>query len=77
MGNQTPQQKIKGNPAHKRIVNAKRKASRERSWTRGQARKNARRLAQSAREKANNERRANGIPTPWEAAKADRYERRH
>ena len=49
--------------------NLKLKAKRARSWARGQERKADRIEKQDARAEANRVRRANGEPTPWEAAK--------
>jgi hypothetical protein len=43
----------KGNPAGKRMVNAKRKERRQKSWARGEKRKAERRAANDARAKAN------------------------
>lgn len=62
----------KGNPAHKRMMNANLKARRERSWRRGQERKAQRQADQAAREAVSRELRKKGLPTPWEAAKAKR-----
>jgi hypothetical protein len=56
----------KGNPAHKRMGNDSLKARRAASWRAGKLRKQARVDAQREREKANRERRAAGLPTPWE-----------
>ncbi len=43
----------KGNPASKRMMNAKRKERRAKSWARGERRKNERRRDNEARAKAN------------------------
>lgn len=66
----------KGNPASHRMSNANLKARRQRSWAAGQKRKEARRAAQKARERANAELRAQGLPTPWERAQRARLVRR-
>lgn len=66
------QTKVKGNPAHHRMGNARRKARRAECWVRGERRKEARRNAQNARAEANVLRRNNGEPTPWEISKAAR-----
>lgn len=58
----------KGNPAHKRIGNAHRKAYRASLWAKQQKRKAARREAQAERERINRER---GY-TAWEAKKRAR-----
>lgn len=68
---------VKGNPASKRMSNANLKARRARSWLAGQRRKAARVKAQKQREAANKELREAGLRTPWEEAKARRFERRH
>lgn len=62
--------KAKGSPKLRRMGKEALKVRRSMSWRRGQARKAARREAQAAREAANRLRRAAGVPTPWEAAKA-------
>lgn len=61
------QQGAKGNPAHKRMANTKRKANRERSWAQGQIRKEVNRRKNDIRHA--------GIP--WATAKALRFEMRH
>lgn len=63
---------LKGNPASKRIGNLNRKATRARSWARGEKRKDARRNAQLARAEVNV---ANGF-SPWSIAKAARKDKR-
>jgi hypothetical protein len=73
-----PQKKVKHLP--KRASNARRKARCHECWLRGFDRKVKRIAAQNARERANNERRYGsriGELTPWEAAKAARYAKRH
>lgn len=60
----------KGNPASHRMTNPNHKATRARSWARGEKRKEARRRAQDERHAANVERLE---PTPWEVAKAIRW----
>jgi hypothetical protein len=70
------QNSSKGNPAHKRMSNPAKKAVRQNSWNRCQKRKAARREAQAQREAANRRLRAEGLPTPWEAARAARKARR-
>jgi hypothetical protein len=62
----------KGNPAHKRMMNAALKSRRERSYRRGQERKAARRAEQARREVINKDLRKKGLLTPWEVAKAKR-----
>lgn len=52
----------------KRCTNDKLKARRAASWARTQAKKEARRQAQTSAERRNRELRAQGLPTPWEAA---------
>ena len=66
----------KGNPASKRIGNPKRKARREASWARSQARKRKNREENEARAARNRELRAQGLPTPVELAQKARRERR-
>lgn len=61
----------------KRASNPKRKERRKASWQRGQRRKEGRRQAQAKREARNKELRAQGLPTPWEVAKARRLDRKH
>ena len=61
----------------KRASSASHKATRERSWNRGDRRKKNRAAAQRERETANRERRRLGNPTPWETACLERYLRRH
>lgn len=70
------QNSAKGNPASKRMSNVQRKAKRANSWNRCQKRKAAKREAVAEREAQNRVRRAEGTPTPWEAAKAARKARR-
>ncbi len=60
----------KGNPASKRMGNANLKARRAVSWRRGKLKKAARIEEQKMREAANRKRRAEGLLTPWEEAKA-------
>jgi hypothetical protein len=67
------QQKSKGNPASKRMLNEHRKAGRSLSWRRGKTRKERNREAQAAREREN--RRRDGL-TPWKQARAARKARR-
>ena len=76
MADQPGRKSSKGNPATHRMSNAALKERRAASWARGRRRKEARIKAQKDREKANRERRAQGIPTPWEVAKATRKTRR-
>jgi hypothetical protein len=52
----------------KRCTNERLKARRAASWARTQRRKEARRQNQAAAERRNRELRAQGLPTPWEAA---------
>lgn len=52
----------------KRCTNEHLKARRAASWARTQRRKEARRQNQAAAERRNRELRAQGLPTPWEAA---------
>lgn len=59
----------------KRATNAKKKETRKRSWLRGQERKEQRRQAQRERETRNQKLREQGLPTPWEAAKARRIDK--
>ena len=54
----------------KRCTSERLKARRAASWTRGQAKKEARRKVQASREAHNRELRAAGLPTPWEVANA-------
>ena len=70
------QQSAKGNPASKRMSNVARQNRRQNSWNRCQKKKEAKRAAVAEREAANRARRAEGTPTPWEAAKAARKARR-
>lgn len=67
----------KGNPASKRMSNAKLKARRAASWARGQRAKLDRKKAQKEREERNKKTLAEGGYTPWQAAKKARYARRH
>ena len=67
----------KGNPAGKRMGNAKLKARRAASWARGQRRKLMRTKAQKEREANNQKILAEGGHTPWQEAKKRRYARRH
>lgn len=62
----------KGNPASHRMSNPHHKEKHQKAWTRSQARKEARRLEQATREKANRALRAEGKPTAWEAAQTKR-----
>lgn len=66
----------KGNPAQHRMGNPKRKERRTRSHLNGAERKRLRIADQNQRMHENLRRRANGEPTPWEAAKAARKARR-
>jgi hypothetical protein len=66
----------KGNGASKRMSNPNHKATRARSWAKGETRKKARVEAQKQREAENKKLRAAGQPTPWEQARAARAERR-
>lgn len=54
------------------MSNPRRKSRRERCWANGQKRKAKRQRENEAAHAANVQRRANGEPTPWEAAKARR-----
>jgi len=58
-----------GRPAHE--------TRRERSWARGQRRKDERRQANEAAARRNRGLRAAGEPTPWEASRAARRAQRH
>lgn len=69
-------QKVKGNPASHRMMNATHKAAHARSWVNGQVRKKARNEAQAKREAANRALTWNGNATPWEIACAARKVRR-
>lgn len=62
----------KGNPASHRMSNPHHKDKHQKAWKHSQERKEARRLAQTEREKANRMLRAEGKPTAWEAAQAKR-----
>lgn len=73
----TKQQKIKGNPASKRMSNAHLAIRRERSWARGQKKKERNRADNKARQVANDNLRAQGQLTPWEKAVFERYAKRH
>lgn len=66
----------KGNPASHRMSNKVLKERRASSWRRGEDRKALRRKEQEAAERRNRERRAQGLLTPWETAKAARTLRR-
>jgi hypothetical protein len=70
------QQKSKGNPASKRMMNSALKTRRSQSWQRGQERKAERVKAQAKRERKNRDRRALGQPTPWEKSRITRAWRR-
>lgn len=72
----TKQQKIKGNPASKRMSNAHLAIRRERSWARGEKKKERNRAENNAQRVANDALRAQGLPTPWEVACAKRAEKR-
>ena len=63
-----PDRSAKGNPASKRMSNAVKKATRARSWARGQRRKADRVKAQEARAEKNRAIRDDGGLTPWEVA---------
>lgn len=62
----------KGNPASHRMSNPHHKEKHQKAWKLSEVRKEARRLEQAEREKANRKLRAAGKPTAWEAAKAQR-----
>lgn len=66
----------KGNPAHKRMMNANLKNRRANSWLRGQRRKKERIAEQKRREEDNEQRRLDGHLTPWERVKEKRRQRR-
>lgn len=68
--------KLKGNPAHKRIGNARHIACRAACWARGKKRKDERVKANHAAHTANRRLHANGELTAWELAKAQRRLRR-
>lgn len=70
------EQRQKGNPASKRMINAELKARRARSWAAGKKRRDAHRKAQEERHQHNLELKAQGLPTPWEQAKAKAREKR-
>ena len=70
------QQGGKGNPASKRMSNARLKVKRARSWSQGQDRKKASRKANDLREQRNRDLRANGRLTAWEEAQAKRRQER-
>lgn len=67
------QNSSKGNPASKRMSNAKLKVRRAFSWARGEARKAARRKVQDEAHRRN----LTTGTSPWKQAKAERYARRH
>lgn len=60
----------------RRAMNEKKKATRVSCWVNGQKRKKDRVKAQGLREQKNRELRAQGLPTPWEEACAERLARR-
>jgi len=66
----------KGNPAHIRMANPTKKATRVRSWVKGQERKAERRKAQQQAEERNKALRAEGKLTPHEEKKEARRLRR-
>ena len=66
----------KGNPAAHRMGNATRKARRASSYLRGENRKVERQEAARTAQRRNAALRAQGLPTPWEVAKAERALRR-
>ena len=66
----------KGNPASKRMGNAKLKARRASSWNRAQVKKRKNRELNEARHKINLELRALGVPTPHEVKKELRRAKR-
>src|SRR5690348_15917850 len=65
-------QTTKGNPAHVRMSNPRRKTRRTECWTRGQDRKARRQKAQLTSEIQNRRDRKAGKMTPWEKACARR-----
>lgn len=67
-----PGQQSKGNPATRRMSSTTAASRREKSWKRGQQKKQAHREDQAARETAN---KTNGV-TKWELAKQARAEKR-
>lgn len=67
---------LKGNPASVRMANPVKKATRERSWRRGQERKAARRKEQEAAAQRNADLRERGLLTPHEQKRAERAGRR-
>lgn len=69
-------QSAKGNPAHKRMANAKLKARRAASWARGQVRKATLRQTAVMSHRRNLALIEAGELTPWQAAKAKRLSRR-
>lgn len=73
------QQKIKGNPAHKRMSNARLAIRRERSWKRGQEKKARNRLENDLRHSNNvdDAARIPGFVKPWDKARNLRHKRRH
>jgi hypothetical protein len=66
----------KGNPASKRIGNAKLKARRQSSWNRAQVKKQRNRELNEAQHKINLELKELGIPTPHEVKKELRRAKR-
>jgi hypothetical protein len=68
-----PGQSAKGNPAHTRQANTKKKDLRTRSFSRGEVRKQERRKRQ---EDAHQRNKIAGGPTPWQQSKAKRYKAR-
>lgn len=74
---QQKQQKLKGNPASKRMQNPRRIARRAACWLRGQERKKLRKELQKEREAKNRKLRAQGALTPWKEAKKRRYDNRN
>ena len=70
------QPKTKGNPASHRMSNVNLQARRERCWSRGQKRKDARQKLQEAAAKRNVQLRSLGQPTAWEVACTERRARR-
>lgn len=69
-------QKLKGNPASKRMQNARRISRRAECWRRSQEKKDYRKELQREREKKNRDLRSQGLLTPWEEAKQKRGSQR-
>lgn len=66
----------KGNPAHKRIGNAHRKAYRATCWARQERRKDQREAAQLRANQHNMEVKARGELTAWEISQHNRHIKR-